>query len=84
MDYPPTTSNISPPTRSSAQTPAPLEEMELIAAISSVPVEFLSIHTSEARRGETEWGIATTSSDFPLAVETAATLTAITYLIELF
>lgn len=32
----------------------------------------------------TEWGTATTSSDFPLAVETAATLTAITYLIELF
>lgn len=31
-----------------------------------------------------EWGITTTSSDFSLAVKTAATLTAITYLIELF
>lgn len=51
-DCPPTTSNISLLTRTQAQTPAPLEEAELIVAFSSVPVEFLSIRTSEARRGE--------------------------------
>lgn len=33
---------------------------------------------------KTPWGVVTTFSDFPLAVETAATITAITYLIELF
>lgn len=52
MDYLPTTSNISLPTRTWAQTPAPLEEAELIVAINSVLVEFLSIRTSEALRGE--------------------------------
>lgn len=51
-DCPPTTSNISLTTRIWAQTPAPLEEAELIVAISSVPVEFLSIRTSEAHREE--------------------------------